>query len=356
MRALRWHARGDVRLDDIPEARAPGPGEVRLRVSWCGICGTDVEEYTVGPLLIPVGTPNRLTGTAAPIVLGHEVAGRVEAVGPGTAGLAEGDLVAVDGIVSCGSCWWCRRNQVTLCPDMANIGLMFDGGLAEMVTLPAATCVPVPVGVRDDAAALAEPLSVAVRALRRGRLARGERLVILGAGAIGLLTLQVARAAGAEWVAAVDPVPSRRALALALGADLALTPDEPGLADQLRDAEGVGPDLGVDATGTPQGPATLTTLVRRGGRAVVVALPTGPTTLDSLRLVLSEVELIGSLSHVRDEDFRAAVDLIASGRVAVDPLISDRIGLTDAVPRGLDRLRGADSASILKILVSPLLD
>ena len=354
MRAVRWHARGDVRLEEVPDAPAPRAGEVRLAVSWCGICGTDVEEYTIGPLLIPVDVPNRLTGAQAPLTLGHELSARVVDVGADVRSLAVGDLVAVDGITACGHCWWCRRNQATLCPDMANIGLMFDGGLADRVTVAASTCVRVPDGVPDDAAALAEPVSVAVRALRRGRLSLGERVVVLGAGTIGLLAVQVARAAGAAEVMAVDPVASRRAAALHLGATAALEPGD-DLCDRLRDREGVGPDLAVDATGRPEGPAVAATVVRQGGRAVVVALPTGRTTLDALRLVLSEVELIGSLSHVYDEDFRAAVALIADGRIDVRSLITDRIPLSAAVDRGLHRLLSPERGDVLKILVGPAL-
>ena len=201
MLAVRWHARGDVRVEAVPPPAPPGPGDVQLQVSWCGICGTDLEEWISGPVFIPVAAPHPVTGRRAPLVLGHEFAGVVVAVGDGVAGPRPGQRVAVDTIVSCGSCRWCRHGEVTRCPALGALGLHGDGGLAQLCNAPARMCLPVPDTVADDEAALAEPLAVAVRALRRGGLGPGERVAVVGAGAVGLMAVQAAAALGADRVA-----------------------------------------------------------------------------------------------------------------------------------------------------------
>jgi (R,R)-butanediol dehydrogenase/meso-butanediol dehydrogenase/diacetyl reductase len=158
----------------------PGPGELQLRVRWCGICGTDLEEWLSGPVFILASVPHPLTGARAPLVLGHEFAGVVVAVDAGVTGPLPGQRVAVDTIVSCGSCHLCQRGQVTRCLALEALGLHGDGGLAELCNAPARICLPVPDTVADYEAALAEPLAVAVRALRRGGLGPGERVAVVG--------------------------------------------------------------------------------------------------------------------------------------------------------------------------------
>jgi (R,R)-butanediol dehydrogenase / meso-butanediol dehydrogenase / diacetyl reductase len=171
MLAVRWHGRGDVRVEEVLPPAPPGPGELQLQVRWCGICGTDLEEWLSGPVFIPAAAPHPVTGARAPLVLGHEFAGVVVAAGADVTGPWPGQRVAVDTIVSCGTCYWCQRGEVTRCPALGALGLHGDGGLAELCNAPARICLPVPDTVADDEAALAEPLAVAVRALRRGRAA-----------------------------------------------------------------------------------------------------------------------------------------------------------------------------------------
>ena len=343
MLALRWHGRGDVRLDEIAPPPAPGPGEVQLRVAWCGICGTDVEEYRNGPVFIPVDTPNPLTGRAAPLTLGHEFAGEVVAVGAGAAGVRPGDRVAADTLVFCGECYWCRRHQVNLCERLAALGLMADGGLAELCNAPAHTLLPLPDGVSDEAGALAETLAVAVRALRRGRLTVGERVAVVGAGAVGLMTLQAALAAGAAAVTAIEPLAERRRLAADLGAWAVHPPDG---------APEIGADLVVECSGSAGAVGTAIRAARKGGRVVLVGIYGRPSEVHCLDVVGTEKELIGSLSHVYDEDFAAALALLGRGAVRAEPLISDRVPLARAVEDGLLALL-REPAAHLKILIQP---
>jgi len=185
MRAARWHGPRDVRVEMIPDP-APGPRDVLVRVDWCGICGTDVDEYLSGPHWIPTDHPNPLTGARAPLTLGHEFAGEVVAIGGEVREFRVGDRVAPDTLIYCGRCYWCRRHQVHLCAHLAALGLMADGGLADYCVAPAAMCVRLPDALPSDHAALAETLAVGVHALRRGRLAPSETVAVVGAGAVGV--------------------------------------------------------------------------------------------------------------------------------------------------------------------------
>jgi (R,R)-butanediol dehydrogenase / meso-butanediol dehydrogenase / diacetyl reductase len=343
MLAVRWHARDDVRVEEVSPPPPPGPGEVRLQVSWCGICGTDLEEWLSGPVFIPVAVPHPVTGRRAPLVLGHEFAGVVVAAGDGVTGLLSGQRVAVDTIVSCGSCRWCWRGEVTRCPALGALGLHGDGGLAQLCNAPARMCLPVPDSVADDEAALAEPLAVAVRALRRGGLQPGERVAVVGAGAVGLMAMQAAVAFSAETVTVIEPLPARRALAARLGADRVVPPDDAGTVEA---------DVAVECAGRPGAVQTALQALRSGGRAVLLGIVTDAAPITPMDLVRGEKSLIGSLSHVWDEDFRVALRLLGRGTVQAAPLITDRIPLGSAVSGGLALLRD-EPEKHLKILVHP---
>ena len=274
MRAVRWHAREDVRLDEVPDPGPPRAGEVTLAVEWCGVCGTDLEEWRSGPHWVQTGEAHPLTGRVAPITLGHEVSARVVATGRDVVGLEPGDLVAVDGLVTCGRCWWCQRHELTLCESLASIGMHADGGLADFITVPAVGCITVADHVGSDTAALAEPLAVAVRGIRRGRLVAGESVVIFGAGMIGLGALVAARAYGAGSITVVTPGQARRDLAISLGADMAIDPAVPHLVDELRTSHGGrGPDLVIEASGDPRAIVDAIASSRKGGRTVLIGFP-----------------------------------------------------------------------------------
>jgi (R,R)-butanediol dehydrogenase/meso-butanediol dehydrogenase/diacetyl reductase len=352
MQAALWHARDDVRVEEVPEPGSPGPGEVIIKVAACGICGTDLEEYRAGPLFIPVGQPNPLTGRQAPIILGHEFVGEIVEVGKGVSRLRSGDRIAPDVLLSCGTCYWCQRHQVMLCEQMAALGLSGDGGLAEYCRAPAAMCLPIPNGLPFEQAALAEPLAVAIRAVRRGRVGLGDTVAVFGGGTIGLFCLQAARTAGARAVYVVEPHAWRRELASQLGATEGIDPREGDPAEQLRALTEIGPDVVIDASGATAATLGAIAVARKGGRIVVVALPIAAASLNFFSIVSTEKEVLGSLSHVYDEDFATALQLLGDGRVRAAPLISDRIPLADVLPRGLHRLE-AQAADTLKILVDP---
>jgi (R,R)-butanediol dehydrogenase/meso-butanediol dehydrogenase/diacetyl reductase len=353
MKAAVWHARNDIRVEDVPNPGSPGLGEVIIRVGACGICGTDLEEYRDGPLFIPVGEANPLTGRRAPLILGHEFAGEVVEVGRDVVDIKVGDRIAPDVLIYCGECFWCRRHQVNLCDHLAALGLMGDGGLAEYCKMPAAMCITLPNGLPYDHAALAEPLSVAVRAIRKGRIQPGVRVAIFGGGTIGQLALQAARAAGAGEVFLVEPLASRRQLARSFGASATVDPNSEDAIEALhRLTRGIGPDLVVEASGNAGAVAAAIASARKGGRIVLVGLPVKQTPFNFFNLVSTEKEVVGSLSHIYDEDYATAIRWLGDGRIVVEPLISVRIPLERLLDEGLHRLEQRPHET-LKVIVQP---
>jgi (R,R)-butanediol dehydrogenase/meso-butanediol dehydrogenase/diacetyl reductase len=346
--AARYWGRSDVRVEEVADPGLPKPGFVRLRVEACGICGTDVDEYVRGPNLIPT-TPHPLTQRAIPITLGHEVVGVVD--DGGSDGPPRGTRVAVDGTLFCGECWWCTRRSFQLCRDFASIGLMADGGLAEVMVVPSYMCIPIHSSVQPDTAVLAEPLAVAVRSVRRGAVKPGSSVAIFGAGCVGLLTLQVARAAGANTVLVVEPLADRRQLALDLGADIAVDPASAAEATGEITA-GIGVDVAFEAAGVPAAAEAAVRLIRKGGRAVLLGVYQGQLSLSQMDLLMGEKEIVGSLGHVYDDDFVSAVRLLEDNSIATAPLVSDRIPLAEIVDRGLREL-ATNPNDHLKIVVYP---
>lgn len=349
MLAARWHARMDIRVEDVPEPGSPPPGWVRLSVLACGICGTDLEEYTDGPVTIPVDAPHPLTGVCAPLTLGHETVGVVVEAAPDVQ-IPVGARVAVETNVFCGSCHWCRRGDYQLCVQLASLGLMGHGGLAQEMLAPAYTCFPFDSNLEPPVAALAEPLSVAVRAVRRGGIGPGSRVGIVGAGAVGLLTAQVARVAGAERVLVVDRLEPRRALALRHGADAAVAPEDAAAA-AFELTDGIGLDVAIEAAGNAAAVLAALGLTRRGGRTVFLGVSKQDVAVPMLELLLAEKELVASLSHTYDVDFAQAVALLNRGAIDTSGIVSHVIALEDTVA-AFDRLLAAPEEH-LKVVVVP---
>lgn len=349
MLAARWWNRGDIRVEQVPDPGDPPAGWVRLKVDACGICGTDVEEYTNGPIVVPT-EPHALSGRCAPLTLGHEIVGTVDVAGKDVT-LERGQRVAVESNIFCGECWWCRHHHYQLCTSLASLGLMTDGGLAEYVLAPEYMCIPYSHDTSPASAVFGEPLSVAVRALRRGGMSLGTTVGVIGAGTIGLLAIQVARVAGARSIIAVDTIESRRKLALELGADAAVTPGEAKEA-ALALTDGIGPDMTIEAAGNPAAGAAAIDLARRGGRAVLLGVYDDLVGIPMMDFLLGEKEVVASLSHIYDSDFATAVSLLDRGLVRTEPLLTDRIALQDVVTGGLKALIDEPSQH-LKIIVTP---
>lgn len=348
MRAAVLHGRGDLRVEERP-VPTPAAGELLLETGTVGLCGTDASEYAKGPSMVPIEHRHPATGHLGPMIIGHELSGRVVAVGAGVDPSWVGRPVACCGATSCGHCWQCLRGRTNLCVTYAAVGLHRDGALATYVTAPLASCAAVDdLGLTPDAAALGQPMSIAVHARDRGRLAEGERAVVIGVGGIGAF-LVYAAAATTSIVVALDPVPERLELARRLGASAVLA--VPATADDVVDAAGGPPHVVYEASGSPAGLALALEVLPAGGRLVLVGLQKAPAELDLRRASLAELEIIGTNAMVRDHDFDEALRLVAARDGGWADVAPEALTLDDVA----DSLAGLASGrpGAVKILVDP---
>lgn len=330
MRAVVVEHPGSYGVREV-EAPRPGPGEVTVEVRACGLCGTDVHiahgEFPPSPY---------------PLIPGHEFAGVVVERGPGVTAPALGARVAVDPTLTCGRCDACREGRGNLCAHWGAIGDTVAGGLAERVAVPAANCHALPAGLGWGEAALIEPLACALWGARRARLRAGDTVAVLGGGTMGLLLAQVLRRQGASRVTVVEPRPDRRALALEVGADVAVAPgDEGGRPAGAGDAGQAPPPAGgeagegfalvAEATGRPESIERGLGLVRRGGTFLQFGVtPQGARVpLSPYAVYFNDLTIVGSMAI--NGTFPAAVRLAPT--LALAPLL--------APPQGLEAYAGA---------------
>jgi 2-desacetyl-2-hydroxyethyl bacteriochlorophyllide A dehydrogenase len=345
VKAAVWHGPRDLRVEEIAEP-APGPGEVLVEVARNGLCGSDLHTY-VGSGAAAVHVPG--------VVLGHEFAGTVRALGSGVDDLALGDAVAVAPIEWCGTCPACRRGTPNLCRELALYGgyrLPLHGGLAPLVAVSRRSAFPVPEGLDVVEAALAEPTAVAVHAVRRAPQTFGASVVVLGAGPIGLAVLQSVVAAGAAATIVSEPSSARRALARRFGDTVSIDPNDDDLRGAVRDLTADGADLVFDTAGVQAAFDVGLASLRPRGAMVVVAQWQDPARLDVGRVLSKEIELGFAFTYEPSVDFPIALGLLASGHVDASAMISDHIALDDVVEQGLEELLHHNDRHV-KILVDP---
>jgi (R,R)-butanediol dehydrogenase/meso-butanediol dehydrogenase/diacetyl reductase len=351
MKAARFHGPGDIRIEDVPEPEV-GLGQVEVTVDWCGICGTDLHEFLEGPIFIPArGAPHPITGAELPVVMGHEFAGVVSAVGSGVSGIGEGDRVAVEPYYVCGECVACVAGRYNICRKLGFIGLSGqDGGFAEKCVVDSRWIHPLG-DLPTDVGALVEPLAVGYHAVRLSGLRPGGTAAVFGAGPIGLVTTAALKAAGAGQVIVVEPAAARKAKATPAGADTVLDPTETDVAAAVRDLTGgAGADVTFECAGIDAVLASAIGAVRPGGTVVNVAIWGHVPQVAMNDLVLSEISVIGSLAYCGDHSDTIA--LLRDGKVAAEQFITGRIGLDDLVKGGFRELIDNKEENV-KILVSP---
>lgn len=338
MRAAVFYDEHDIRVEDIAEPGPLEPGQVRLRPILCGICGTDLHEYLTGPIVIPT-TPHPLTGAAAPQVLGHEMSARVLEVADDVNGVSVGDRVSVQPLVYCGRCYFCRRGLNHLCPQMACVGLSFDGGgIAEQLVLAASQVSVLPDNVTDIQGALIEPAAVAAYGVDRTGLSAGDSILITGAGPIGALSALYAHAAGAAIVIVSEPNPLRRALAASFGVATVIDPTSDDVNSVVRDlTDGIGVDVAAECSGSGPGLNATLQAVRSHGTVTQVGLHVKPATIDPMNLSNRDLSLVGTWCYPVT-DWPRIIALVSSGRFPVEKALSDVIAVDDIVNRGFDRL------------------
>ncbi len=321
MRAAVYHGAGDVRIEAAAAPGEPGPGEVLIAPSMAAICGTDASEYAHGPHMIPLHERHPGSGHVGPLVLGHEFVGRVEALGDGVEGLAVGDRVVSGAGVSCGECAWCRAGRTNLCASYYTLGLSAPGGLADRVLGPASISVPVPDEVDDIAAAMAQPLAVAIHALDRGGVGPGLTVAVLGIGGIGGFLVGAAATRGLARLIAVDVDPGKLALARALGAEETVDARASDVAAAILEAtDGEGADVVIEASGVPTSPSAAIHATKRGGRVVIVGLQADPPPVDIFDAALREVDLIATVAHICDSNLPEALGVLARTELAGEVL------------------------------------
>jgi L-iditol 2-dehydrogenase len=295
---------------DVP---VPGPSQVLARVTAVGVCGSDTHFYETGRIGDIV--------VEGPIVLGHETAGEIVAVGPGGDASRIGERIAIDPQRPCRRCTYCKHGQSHLCVDMKMYGAYpHDGSFAEYVLVEDDFAYAVPDTMSDEQAALVEPLSVAVHACRRAGVTAGSRVFITGAGPIGVMCAQAARAFGATEVVVSDPNPLRRDYIAQHGADEVI---DPANTDLGRFDEHF--DIYLDASGNTRAVQSAFSVIRRGGTAVLVGMGGLDYEVPIAMLQHREITLTGTFRYVNT--WPTAIELIASGHVDVSGMVTGRYGL-----------------------------
>jgi L-iditol 2-dehydrogenase len=307
----------DARVLNIREVPEPevGARDVLIKVKACGICGSDVHGYD--------GSTKR---RIPPLVMGHEAAGVVAKIGSEVHSVHVGDRVTFDSTVSCGQCFFCRTGDVNLCENRQVLGVSCDdyrrnGAFADYVSVPQHIVYTLPDSFAFEKAALIEAVSIAVHAAKITGIQPGNSAAVIGAGMIGLLAVQAFRVFGCSRIIAVDLEESRLAMARSMGADQTFLGNDPNLIVKLQAAtEGHGPDITVEVVGTQQTVLTAINAVRRGGTVTLIGNLTPIVEMPLQTVVTRQLRLLGSCASAGE--YRECIDLMATGVINVDPLIS----------------------------------
>ena len=318
----------------------PQPGEALVKVAQSGMCGTEL-------LVYDDLYRGRKRPMPFPLIVGHEAAGVVVELGRGTSGPEPGTRVAMEGVSGCGRCFHCMRGNYNLCQDWHHIGLTCAGALAEFVTVPVSSLVPLPDEVSFESAAFLEPFATAVHTLERLRPRPGQPAAVIGPGPLGLLHVQVLRAAGLSPIVVFGKRgdEKRLALARAVGADEAVVASrEEAQEYAARLTDGIGIEVVIEAGGTAEAVQTALDIVSGAGTLATLGLARA-TEIDALTVMRKNLVWIGVVASVR-RHYAEAIRLIRSGKVQLDRLITHRLPLTEAVS-ALPAMRNAEAVKIM---------
>jgi (R,R)-butanediol dehydrogenase/meso-butanediol dehydrogenase/diacetyl reductase len=337
MKAAVFHGEHDVRVEQVADPAGPGDGEVLIRPLWCGICGTDLHEYAMGPIVIPA-SPHRLNGSQLPQVLGHEFSAEVVDTGPGVQHVRAGQRVSIMPLLFCGTCYYCRRGLNHLCVSMACIGLSYDwGGIAELAVVPASHVTPLPETVSDLQGALVEPTAVAAYGVDVAQVRPGDTVLVTGAGPIGALASLYAAQLGARVIISeVNPV--RAELARSLDVGEVVDPTQLDVVGWIKDTtEGIGADAVIECSGNERALQTAIDAVRSAGRISQTGLHTKAASIEPMKLSEHDIALVGTWCYPVT-DWPRIIDLIARGRLPVDKVVTAQVPMADVVERGFEVL------------------
>ena len=334
MRAALYTGARTIEIQDRT-AVAPGPGQVQVEVAFTGICGTDLHIFH-GDMDARVDTP---------AVIGHEMSGRVAALGPGGSGWSPGQPVTVMPLAACGKCPACRAGHEHVCQQLNFIGIDSAGAMQGRWNVPAETLLALPPGLPLEHAALIEPVAVAVHDVGRAQLRAGEQVVVVGGGPVGTLIAVVAAAEGAD-VVVVEPDPYRRQVAGRLGL-ATLDPGALDVASFVQDwTQGAGAGVAFEVSGVQAGVDTAVDVLGVRGRLVLVAIHPGPRPVNLHRFFWRELQLLGARLY-RREDFERAVQIVAAAPEAVQGMISRVVPLAQAA----EAFAALEAGGVMKVLI-----
>jgi len=343
MKALLLAEYNRFEVCEVPRPRI-SPEEVLVEVRVCGICGSDVH-----------GMDGSTGRRKPPIIMGHEASGVIAEVGAAVTSWRVGQRVTFDSTAYCGKCHFCACGAVNLCDNRQVLGVSCDefkrdGAFAQFVAVPARILVEIPDEVGFEQAAMAEPVAIAVHAVARVPLNRDDTVVVIGAGVIGLLIIQALRARGCARIIAVDVKRHRLDLAEQLGADRGISPEDADVAGEVRKLTGGrGADVVVEAVGLNATVGSALRIVRKGGAVGLVGNLAPAVELPLQTVVTRELTLLGSCAS--SGEYRLCLEMIASGKIQVDPLISGVATLEDAA--GWFRRLRSGQENLIKVLVRP---
>lgn len=324
MQASRFLGNKTFAVTDLPTPYA-GPGELVLRNQVCGVCGTDVHIYHGEPGSADVNPP---------VVLGHEYSGEVVEVGEGVTGFAVGDHVTVDPNIYCGHCAYCQNGKKQLCPSMEAIGVTRDGGFAQYSRIPASQAFKLEPTVPWETAAMAEPLACCLHGIDLAGIQVGDKVCVVGGGAIGLLMVQLAKLSGASQIVLSEPNEKRRQVGLQLGANAALDPTRPDAQEAFAQVLGGGANVVIECVGNVPAVKSAFQFAGKGATVLLFSVPKVDATFDLPLFDVYKKELTIKGSFVNPDTHARAVALINSGKVDFDPIITHRFTL-DQLPEAI---------------------
>ena len=354
MKAVRFHAARDIRVEDVPAPSARlGDRDVLIKPLITGICGTDLHEYIAGPIVTPV-TPHVYTGATNPQILGHEFSAVVADVGRDVSNVKVGDRVSIQPLISPRDDYYGRRGLFHLSEKMGCVGLSWGwGGMGELAVVNDYNVCRVPAGVSDEQAAMIEPAAVAIYAVDRGGVTAGSTVLVSGLGPIGALTLLAARAAGAATIIVSEPNPNRLKLAKELvPSAICVDPRGGELQQIVRDntEEGVGVDVAIECVGLEASLNACAAAVRRQGKVVQTGLHLKPASIDAMQWALKDITLEATWCYPT-QIWPRIIRMVEAGLLPLEKIITARINSEDVVEKGFEVLLD-QSGKQLKILVS----
>ncbi|MBF0773774.1 2,3-butanediol dehydrogenase [Mammaliicoccus sciuri] len=343
MRAAVWYGKKDVRVEER-KSKDLKDNEVKVKVAWAGICGTDLHEYLEGPIFISTDKPDPFLGQKAPVTLGHEFAGIVDDIGSKVTKFNKGDRVVINPTVSNHE----KEENIDLYDGYSFIGLGSDGGFAEFTNVPEENVYELPDNVSDKEGALVEPTAVAVQAIKEGEVLFGDTVAIFGAGPIGLLTIIAAKAAGASKIFVFDLSEERLNKAKAVGATHTINSRESDPSDIISKYTDNGVDVSFEIAGVVQTLKSAIDVTKARGIVVIVSIFGHPIEWNPMQLTNTGVKLTSTIAYT-PTTFQQTIDLINEGNLKVKDVITDEIELNDIVESGFEQLVNDKSQS--KILV-----